>query len=251
MAMKYLKVWHDWPETTQYLTAAQKGTLIDALVKYARGDADAASPLKGAALALFPGFKRQIDQDKAAYDEISEKRRIAGSSGGKQKVANASKCKQKVAKGSKTYQDKDQDKDQDHDKDQDQEEDYGSFEKKIDIDPVVLRSTGARAQAISEIEQRYLDGCLDRSIAAASERLALPNDNWLTSDRARKATAQHVVDAIVRDARWAKEPSQVEDLYGVVLGVLEDRELSPLTIYMMAVQSAIRQNFYSRMHGTM
>ncbi len=241
MAMKYLKIWHDWPETTQYLTAAQKGALIDALVKYARGDADAVSSLKGAALALFPGFKRQIDQDKAAYDEISEKRRIAGASGGKQKLANASNCKQNQAKSSKTKQDKDQDKDQD----------YIPFEKKRDIDPVESKRMNARVQAISEIERRYLDGCLDRSIAAARDRLALPNDNWLTSDRARKATAQHVADAIIRDARWAKEPSQVEDLYGVVLGVLEDRELSPLTIYMMAVQSTIRQNFYSRMHGTM
>ena len=101
MSMKYLKVFYDWLEATKHLKPAQKGELIDAMVKYARGDPDVESGLKGAALILFPTFQRQIDADKSAYADISAKRKEAGAKGGKQKQANASK----------SYQDKDQDKD--------------------------------------------------------------------------------------------------------------------------------------------
>ena len=83
MSMKYLKVFYDWPETTQYLKPAQKGELIDALVRYARGEADAESSLKGAALALFPSFKRQIDSDADAYASQTERNRENGKKGGR------------------------------------------------------------------------------------------------------------------------------------------------------------------------
>ena len=85
----------------------------------------------------------------------------------------------------------------------------------------------------------------------AREKLALPNDNWLHSERARLATAQHVVDAIVRDAMWGSDARQTDGLYDTILGVLEDRNLSPLTIYMMATQSSMRSTFFQRMAGVM
>lgn len=85
MPMKYLKVFYDWPEVTKYLKPAQKGELIDALVRYARGETDVESSLKGAALMMFPGFKRQIDQDAEQYAEQTERNRENGKKGGRPK----------------------------------------------------------------------------------------------------------------------------------------------------------------------
>lgn len=116
MPMKYIKVYHDWTEATRMLKDAEKGRLIDAMVRYAKGEGYPDN-LSGNEQYVFPMFQMQLDRDGDAYEEISEKRRQAGAKGGKQKLANASKCKQMEANGSKTYHDKDQDHDQDQDQD--------------------------------------------------------------------------------------------------------------------------------------
>lgn len=150
MPMKYIKVYYDWTDATQMLKDAEKGRLIDAMVKYARGEG-LPKDFSGNEQYVFPMFKLQLDRDGDAYEEVSEKRRQAGAKGGKQKVANASKSKQMLANASKSYQDKDKDKDHDHDKD-----DTSYLKKKIDQNwKTSTRARGAVAQVlVDEIRDR-------------------------------------------------------------------------------------------------
>ena len=197
MAMKYLKIWYDWPETTEYLTAAQKGRLIDALVKYARGDADAAASLKGAALALFPAFKRQIDQDTEQYAAQTERNRENGKKGGRpRKEAEETQENPENPVGFSETQvvfqktQKSQEK-RIKNKDKDKEEDKDTlFKKKID-------------------------------------------NNWKHSRKARAATAQVIVDQIVEDELpFAGYP----ELYDMIAEALE-KGTSPERIYAAALEA--------------
>lgn len=253
MSMKYLKVFYDWPEVTKHLKPAQKGDLIDALVRYARGETEVESSLKGVVLAVFPGFRRQIDQDAEAYSAQTERNRENGKKGGRPKKETQNNPENPVGfSETQKSQDKEQrQRTKTKDKDEDKDEDlYTEFEKK-DLINTDNNRMYACARALSALEKTYLEGRTEKHVERAREKLALPNDNWLHSERARLATAQHVVDAIVRDAMWGSDARQTDGLYDTVLGVLEDRNLSPLTIYMMATQSSMRSTFFQRMAGVM
>lgn len=52
---------------------------------------------------IFERIKNNLDNLQEKYNQVAEKRKLAGSLGGKQKVANASKCYNKLAKSSKCY----------------------------------------------------------------------------------------------------------------------------------------------------
>lgn len=89
MALCYIPIFFDWLEVTEALSDEEKGRLVDALILYARGE-DWQSKLNGNEKILFPALRKMIDRSA----EISERRRVAGSSGGKQTQANSSKFKQ-------------------------------------------------------------------------------------------------------------------------------------------------------------
>lgn len=184
MSMKYLKVFYDWPETTQYLKPAQKGELIDALVRYARGETNIESSLKGAALALFPSFKRQIDSDAEAYANQTERNRENGKKGGRprkeptetqENPVGFSETQEKPRQRIKT---KTKSKDEDKDKDKD-----------------------------------------DTTVTSLPSSLKKIDDNYKHSNRARAAAAQIVVDEIVN----ADLPSaQFNNLFDLVFECLGD-----------------------------
>lgn len=171
MSMRYLKVFYDWPETTEYLKPAQKGELIDALVRYARGERGVESSLKGAALALFPSFKRQIDSDADAYAAQTERNRENGKKGGRPKKESAesqekptetqenplgfSETQEKARQRLKT---KTKDKDEDKDKEYTQGTSFPSSLKKIDDN--YKHSTRARAAAAQIIVDEIVDADL-------------------------------------------------------------------------------------------
>lgn len=124
MAMKYVKAYYDWLDAMDALSDGERGRLITAVLKYAQ--TGVAPSLTGAERYVFPSIKLQVDRDAESYEEISEKRKKAGKSGGRPKKhlqANGSKCKQMKANESKCFQDKDQDKDQDQDQDKDKDQD--------------------------------------------------------------------------------------------------------------------------------
>ena len=94
------------------LTDAQRGVLLDALLTYAGGEEPTFTD--GMVMVAFDFFRTQIDIDRAKYDEVCEKRREAGRSGGLAKKANATKCYQMQAKESKTKHDNDNNNDNDN-----------------------------------------------------------------------------------------------------------------------------------------
>lgn len=91
MAAAYIKIFHDFLEKTARLKDDEVGRLVKALIVYSRDGVE--QDLPGNEDFLFPVFKAQVDADNAAYEEISAKRKAAGSRGGKAKVANATNCK--------------------------------------------------------------------------------------------------------------------------------------------------------------
>lgn len=101
-----------YAEKFKRLTDAQFGQLIRLLIQYQ--DTGEENPISDPTVAFaFDVARVELDIVNRRYEEVCEKRRIAGSMGGLAKVANASKCKQKVAKGSKsskTYHKKREDK---------------------------------------------------------------------------------------------------------------------------------------------
>lgn len=108
MAMRYVKIFFDWPEATSELSFEEKGRLIDAIVAYAAGEK---CDLTGNERFIFPTFKIQIDRDVTSYDEISEKRRSASFSRWNRNKANANVCTNTTANDCKCKQDKDHDQD--------------------------------------------------------------------------------------------------------------------------------------------
>ena len=127
MADKYVMVFHDWPEATRMLGYQEKGRLIEAIVKYARGDDDWEELLKGNERFLFPMFQAQIDRSAAQREQAAQAHRASGKLGGRpknQKNQNGFEETKNNQNGfeetKKTYnKDKDKDKDKDEEKDKD------------------------------------------------------------------------------------------------------------------------------------
>ena len=107
----------DIEDQLDLLTNEQVGTLFRSVVRYASNEEEISSN-DGMVKLLFSVIKKQIDRDTEKYKAVCERRREAGSKGGKQKVANA---KQNVANASKCEQNivnvADSDNDSDNDSD--------------------------------------------------------------------------------------------------------------------------------------
>ena len=82
MALRYVKIFYGWPEETSELTLEEKGSLIDAIVAYARGD-----PVTfiGNERVVFPVFRAQVDRDSDRYDVVVQRNRENGRKGGRPK----------------------------------------------------------------------------------------------------------------------------------------------------------------------
>lgn len=162
MARSYIKLFLSWAETTAELTDSEKGSLVDAMIAYARGDP---YRLTGNERFVFPVFKSQIDRDAAAYEDVCEKRKLAGSKGGMQKAANAINCYQKQATFSKSSQEEDKDKDKEKGKEEDKEKGYNARAR---------NAPQAEAPTLEDVRQ-FMDECtsdagLTIDIARSSER---------------------------------------------------------------------------------
>lgn len=113
---KGVVMYYDILDQLEDFTDEQFGKITRAIIKYDKtGQITEFDDLS--MKVAFKMLKPILDRNKQEYAEICEKRREAGSLGGKQKVANASKCYQMLANDSKsTYNDNDIDKDIDKDK---------------------------------------------------------------------------------------------------------------------------------------
>lgn len=72
-------------ETVEALPDEEAGKLIKGIYAYAAGES---LNLSGAVKIAFIPIRQQMDRNAKKYEEIKEKRRLAGSQGGKQRVAN-------------------------------------------------------------------------------------------------------------------------------------------------------------------
>lgn len=101
MSKEYVPIFFDWLETTQDLTAEEKGNLIDAVVSYASGE-EYEHYLTGSCKIAFRFLKGQVDRNAA----ISEARSKAGAIKKEQNESNEIKDDQKRAKEIKEKQKK-------------------------------------------------------------------------------------------------------------------------------------------------
>ena len=101
--MDYLKIFTSFAESIEPLSDAECGRLFRAMLKYA--ESGAAPEFNGNERFLWPTAKQHIDHEAAYLD----KKRAAGSIGGKHRQANASTAKQTEAKPS--HKDKEKEKD--------------------------------------------------------------------------------------------------------------------------------------------
>lgn len=108
---KGVVMYYDILDQLEDFTDEQFGKITRAIIKYDKtGQITEFDDLS--MKVAFKMLKPILDRNKQEYAEICEKRREAGSLGGKQKVANASKCYQMLANDSKsTYNDNDNDND--------------------------------------------------------------------------------------------------------------------------------------------
>lgn len=90
MVKGYVPIYFDWLDTTQDLTAEEKGNLIDAVVSYACGQ-EYEHFLQGASRIAFRFLQGQVDRNAA----ISEVRRAARQ--GKQATTNDNKTEQNAS----------------------------------------------------------------------------------------------------------------------------------------------------------
>ncbi|MCA6051667.1 DUF6291 domain-containing protein [Bacteroides thetaiotaomicron] len=93
----------DIEDQLDLLTNEQVGTLFRSVVRYASNEEEISSN-DGMVKLLFSVIKKQIDRDTEKYKAVCERRREAGSKGGKQKVANAKQKVANVANASKCEQ---------------------------------------------------------------------------------------------------------------------------------------------------
>lgn len=107
MAREFICLYFSWLETGTTLTDEEFGRMCRAGLQYGL---DGTEPdLPGNDKILFPVMKWQVDRDVSKFDEICQKRREAGSRGGKSKSkqseanqANASNTKKKTKTNTKT-----------------------------------------------------------------------------------------------------------------------------------------------------
>ena len=146
-------------EIFEKLSDEQAGKLIKAIFEYERtGIMPKLEPLLDMA---FTPIKQTIDIDAEKYAQKVEKRREAGSKGGKQRVANqanASKSKQKQA----NQADNDNDNDKDNDKDIYKKENIKEKAEKIHFAEFVTMSNVEYETLVNTHGKEFADQCITR-----------------------------------------------------------------------------------------
>ena len=105
MKNSYIKVFSDWAEQTKYLTDEEFGSLIRCLLDYAAGECRYEPA--GCAKYLIPVYKHLIDYDFERYEEIVNKRSLAGKKGAEKRWAKNGK----IANDSQNSQEQEKEKD--------------------------------------------------------------------------------------------------------------------------------------------
>ena len=114
MARKYIMLYYDFIEGTQYLTDAERSRLVIAMLEYAREGVVPEGTLTGNERVLFPVYRNQIDRDALAYEARVLSNAANGKKGGRPR-RRASDENDEINPmgylGTEKSQDKDKDKD--------------------------------------------------------------------------------------------------------------------------------------------
>lgn len=79
---------------TRYMDADQKGILLENIANYVLDGVMPKDKSDVANMIMFESFKENYDRDTEHYEEVCEKKRKAGSKGGKEKASKSKVAKQ-------------------------------------------------------------------------------------------------------------------------------------------------------------
>ena len=97
--MTYIKLPLDWDEMTAELTTAEKGSLIDAIVTYAKGEK---YELSGNERYVFMHYKKIIDREAEMRESSALSRRTNGQKGGRPKKTEYNRTKPNETENNRT-----------------------------------------------------------------------------------------------------------------------------------------------------
>ena len=191
----HLKVYFDFEERTEMLTEAERGRLMLAMLHYAKTGEE--TELRGNERFLWPVFKADIDRDVRAYDAHVKAGQQGGRPGnqGETSEGNENQTKPNETKHNQNSQER-------RKKTDDEEEDRTGASHTEKNDPYL---TDARARSGGYIGP---DG---------KEHPCRYDAAWITSERARGAVCQRVIDRITPGLNL----HAAGDLFGYVMDAME------------------------------
>ena len=143
MARRYIMLYYNFIEDTQFLSDAERSRLVIAMLEYARDGEVPEGTLTGSERLLFPIYRNQIDRDTLAYEARALRNAANGRKGGRPRKraddeddennpvgfpeTEKSQDKDKYKdKEEDEYKDKDEEKEKDEEKDEEKERVGGS-----------------------------------------------------------------------------------------------------------------------------
>ena len=184
MARSHMKVYFDFEERTEMLTEAERGRLMLAMLHYAKTGEE--TELRGNERFLWPVFKADIDRDVRAYDAHVQAGQQGGRPGsqGEPNMGEENQTKPNETKGNQTKPNETKPNQNAQDrrkKTEEQEEDRTG-----------VSHTGERTPL--PVDARARSGGY---VGPDGKRHPCRYDTaWRTSDRARGAVCQRVIDRI-------------------------------------------------------
>ncbi len=206
----------DIEDQLDLLTNEQVGTLFRSVVRYASNEEEISSN-DGMVKLLFSVIKKQIDRDTEKYKAVCERRREAGSKGGKQKVANAKQKVANVANASKCEQNLANVADSDNDSDND------SVSTEVDIkeNTIVLKkdklSLSPPSEEFIKFNQWLDDHC--PFVLKVKTQMTEPEYQKLLA----KYTKKEISDVLESLNNWKDFPKKRTNVYRSTLDELKKK----------------------------
>lgn len=216
MNKKSFVIYCDIRDQLELLTDEQVGVLFRSVVKYASNEEELSSN-DGMVKLLFSVIKKQIDRDTEKYKTVCERRREAGSKGGKQKVANAKQNLANVANASKCEQNLANVADSDNDSDSD------SVSTEVDIkeNTIVLKkdklSLSPRSEEFIKFNQWLDDHC--PFVLKVKTQMTEPEYQKLLA----KYTKKEISDVLESLNNWKDFPKKRTNVYRSTLDELKKK----------------------------
>lgn len=220
MNKKSFVIYCDIGDQLELLTDEQVGVLFRSVVKYASNEEELSSN-DGMVKLLFSVIKKQIDRDTEKYKTVCERRREAGSKGGKQKVANAKQNLANVANASNCNQNLANVADNDSDNVNDNDNDTVSTEVDIKENTIVSKKDELSLSSPSE-EFIKFNKWLEETcpfVLIVKAQMSEREYNKLT----KKYTKKEICDVLESLNNWRDFPKKRASVYRSTLDELKKK----------------------------